>query len=106
GLSTPPAGRCAPWSPVLPGLIVWAMPSLPLRISLLAAGLYLLAAASAGAVIGGSPLAEAQVPWFANLGCGGSLVAPDRILTAAHCVGDQAPAGVTVAGRVHTVKGI
>jgi hypothetical protein len=82
------------------------MPSLPLRISLLAAGLCLLAAAPAGAVIGGSPLAEAQVPWFANLGCGGSLVAPDRILTAAHCVGEQAPAGVTVAGRVHTVKGI
>ena len=76
------------------------------RLLLLTAALCLVAAAPAGAVIHGEPLAEAQVPWFANLGCGGSLVAPDRILTAAHCVGGEAPAAVTVAGQVHTVKGI
>ena len=76
------------------------------RLPLLTVALCLLAAAPAGAVVGGSPLDEAQVPWFANLGCGGSLVAPDRVLTAAHCVGDDAPAGLTVAGQVHTVKGV
>ena len=76
------------------------------RLPLLTAALCLVAAAPAGAVIHGEPLAEAQVRWFANLGCGGSLVAPDRILTAAHCVGGEAPAAVTVAGQVHTVKGI
>jgi secreted trypsin-like serine protease len=76
------------------------------RLPLLVVALCLLAAAPAGAVVGGSPLEEAQVPWFANLGCGGSLVAPDRVLTAAHCVGEGAPAGLTVAGQVRTIKGV
>ena len=84
---------------------------MPLRIPLLA-GLCLLvtlcAAGPAGAVVGGQPLDEAQVPWFANLGCGGTLVAPDRVLTAAHCVGDTplSRLGVTVAGRPRTVAGV
>ena len=84
--------------------MVLDMPRVPLP--LLAAALCLLVAPSAGAVGHGEPLAEVQVPWFANLGCGGSLVAPDRVLTAAHCVGGEAPAAITVAGRVHTVEGI
>ena len=92
----------APWRGVPARFKVWGMPRLPL----LTVALCLVAAAPAGAVVGGSPLDEAQVPWFANLGCGGSLVAPDRVLTAAHCVGEGAPEGLTVAGRVHTVKGI
>jgi hypothetical protein len=75
------------------------------RLLLLAVALCLFAAAPAGAVIGGAPLGEAQVPWLANLGCGGTLVAPDRVLTAAHCVGDTPLAGLTVAGQVHTVRG-
>jgi secreted trypsin-like serine protease len=47
----------------------------------------LAAAAPSGAVVGGEPIAPESVPWFADVGgCGGMLVAPDRILTAGHCV--------------------
>ena len=84
-LSTQAGGGQAPWPGVPAGVRVWGMPRLPL----LTAALCLVAAAPAGAVVDGEPLDEAQVPWFANLGCGGSLVAPDRVLTAAHCVGGE-----------------
>jgi secreted trypsin-like serine protease len=39
-------------------------------------------------VVGGKRVAVSEVPWFANLdgSCGGTLVAPDRVVTAGHCV--------------------
>jgi Trypsin len=43
--------------------------------------------APAEAVVGGQVVRPSAYPWFATLsGCGGSLVAPDRVVTAAHCV--------------------
>jgi trypsin len=42
------------------------------------------------AVVGGGAVAAGQYPWIVatSLGCGGSLIAPDRVLTAGHCVED------------------
>ena len=60
----------------------------------LCAGLAVVAAcvsvAPAGAVVGGEKVAPQDVPWFVFVGpCGGTLVAPDRVLTAGHCVKGQ-----------------
>ncbi len=65
-------------------------------LALLAA---LFAAAAQGAaaapkakasVVGGTGVPTGAYPWIVAMsrGCGGSLIAPDRILTAAHCVED------------------
>lgn len=41
----------------------------------------------AQSVVGGTPIEAADTPWFVPLrGCGSTLIAPDRLLTAAHCV--------------------
>jgi secreted trypsin-like serine protease len=57
---------------------------------LLALLVLLVAVAPARAVVGGQPVDPATVPWFASVGgCGGTLVAPDRVLTAGHCVMHQ-----------------
>ena len=65
------------------------------------------AAAPAGAVVGGTEVAPESVPWFVSFGgCGGTLVAPDRVLTAAHCLAGRSPAdfeGLTVAGVARDV---
>jgi len=56
---------------------------------LLIAALALAAAAApAGAVSGGKKTAIAKAPYLAWLpsGCTGTLIAPDRVLTAGHCL--------------------
>jgi len=42
------------------------------------------------AVVGGVPAEPGRYPWMVALsrGCGGTLIAPDRVLTAGHCVED------------------
>jgi hypothetical protein len=75
--------------------------------ALLALMLTLLGPAPAGAVIGGEEIDGASVPWFSYSACGGTLVAPDRIVTAAHCVGGRQIASfdqLWVGGAYHPVK--
>lgn len=44
-------------------------------------------AAPASAIVGGQRVAPSSVPWFVGTGiCGGTLIAPDRVATAAHCL--------------------
>ncbi|WP_330256412.1 serine protease [Nocardia sp. NBC_00565] len=56
------------------------------------------AASPAAAIVGGSTVVASDYPWLAAIGspvflirpsgqfCGGALIAPDRVVTAAHCV--------------------
>jgi hypothetical protein len=56
-------------------------------------------AVPAQAIVGGRAAKPSSYPFFAVLpDCGGALVAPDRVLTAAHCVAGFAP------GEVGTIR--
>src|SRR3954453_4636872 len=65
------------------------------------------------AIFHGSPAPLAEIPWFAAMYedggpvCGGSLLAPDRVLTAAHCVQGTAPGDYAfrINGTTHEVRG-
>ncbi|TML07111.1 MAG: serine protease [Actinobacteria bacterium] len=57
-----------------------------------------VAATPAGAVSGGHKAAIADAPYVAWLpeGCTGTLIAPDRVLTAGHCLSEFTPVGFSV----------
>jgi secreted trypsin-like serine protease len=66
---------------------------------LLAVTVACVAAVPAGAVVEGVEVQPSAVPWFASVsGCGGTLVTPTRVLTAAHCVGGRSPATLGAVG--------
>lgn len=89
--------------PVLVGLMV-----------LVGAGFAVLPAPTAQAVVGGQKASTAAAPWVVAINlwrqtdtyprsgqfCGGTLVTPTKVVTAAHCVVDEAPTDLgAVAGR-------
>ena len=65
------------------------------RVAGLALACVLLIAGTAEAVIGGKRARPAEYPWIGNFrACTSTLIAPDRVMTAAHCVaavGSQMP---------------
>ena len=80
-----------------------------MRTGILALLTFLVLAAPAGAVVGGTLQDPTAVPWYADVGsCGGTLIQPDRVMTAEHCVRDRAldQLGVGAAGQTRAVRGI
>jgi secreted trypsin-like serine protease len=80
-----------------------------MRTLALAVVVLLAAAVPAGAVSNGEPVAIATVPFVASTGsCTGSLIAPDRVLTAGHCVEDADPErfGVVIGVDAHNLANV
>lgn len=73
-----------------------------LAVGLLTCGGVGLAVGDAGAIVGGEPANTTDVPWQVSLqfdeehGCGGSIVSPTQVVTAAHCLESDDPTGVSV----------
>ena len=74
----------------------------------------MLAAAliASASIFHGTPVAAGQAPWLVTLTtrgpfCGGALIAPDRVLTAAHCVQGADPnrVRVRISGVRHAWRG-
>ncbi|GAB7035923.1 serine protease [Streptomyces sp. NPDC021749] len=83
-------------------------------MTLVALGVVVLPAPAAHAIVGGRKTSTAQAPWTVAINlwrqtdtyprsgqfCGGTLVTPTKVVTAAHCVVDEAPTDLgAVAGR-------
>lgn len=85
------------------------------RYAVVAAVIALVSGAqSAEAIVGGSPARISDTPWVVaittpdgQLVCGGSLVTPEKVMTAAHCVTDKGVLGSTQrsASAVRVVAG-
>ncbi len=79
-------------------------------LAIAAAGSAVCATTPASAVVGGTQVSAPAYPWLGAIGspvfplrpggqfCAGALIAPDKVLTAAHCVifAEPAPAALTV----------
>jgi secreted trypsin-like serine protease len=91
-----------------------------LILALLSFALLAIAPTTAQAVIGGKPVQRAQLPWTVAVVihgmtmeqgqiCGGTLVSPTRVVTAAHCIDPTGPLQATpgsldvVVGRVSLI---
>ncbi|WP_344336481.1 trypsin-like serine protease, partial [Kitasatospora putterlickiae] len=69
--------------------------------ALLAATAALTAAPPANAVVGGTPVTAGQTPYLVSLArgghfCGGALLDPTTVVTAAHCVAGTDAGALTV----------